>query len=535
MQEQTLTSEASPRRGNVHESEYTSYLERTQARFTSQLATGPLFTSDAEGLWDAYLGSFPAADRQYHNCGSCRRFIEAYGGLVVIDENGTATPAVWDTDDVQGADLAAVAAMERIVRRAKVTGPFLSKEACWGFPITGDWAHLSVLPPSGLHFKHSLLTAGQAMAEKREEFGTVSRALSEYSADAVNQALALLKSDALFRSEKVLGQAQWLSDLHAAIAANQHRRANIVWRFVALAPAGFCHPRSSMIGTLLDDIIAGVSFDEASRKFRVKMDPLHYQRPQAAPSAGNIAAAEKLVEKLGIGPSLVRRFARLDEIETIWRPTPAPEAVTVGGVFGHLKSKGATPAPSMSAPPQTMTWAKFSSSVLPGAKSIEALIPHSGNFTAILTAENIEAPPILQWDSAERRNPCSTYVYHRGSPASQWGLLGGKWQRVTAIALQPQQWFGGDHAHQGKGAVVVLDGAKDSKTGQGNALFPETLKGELREIKATVEAYSRTSVIQGADQASACGLGIGSGAVDVQLRVTDGNDATSTVRIDRWD
>lgn len=53
-----------------------------------------------------------------------------------------------------------------------------------------------------------------------------------------------------------------------------------------------------MIGTLLDDIASGMSFDSVSRRFAEKMHPLQYQRPQAAPSAGNIAQAEKIVEKL---------------------------------------------------------------------------------------------------------------------------------------------------------------------------------------------------------------------------------------------
>lgn len=34
------------------------------------------------------------------------------------------------------------------------------------------------------------------------------------------------------------------------------------------------------------------------------MNPLQYQRPQAAPSAGNVAQAERIVEKLGIANSL---------------------------------------------------------------------------------------------------------------------------------------------------------------------------------------------------------------------------------------
>lgn len=522
--------------GNVGDDDYRRFLERLQESFLARAATGPLFETDAAGLWEAYLDAFPRRDRQFHTCSACRRFIEHFGGLVAIHENGATEPAVWTAVDSDSHEGAAVAAMARIVRRAKITGPFLSKETTWGLPLTGVWRHMAVTPPSSMVYKGIALTAGQAMAEKREDFKNLARALAEYSPPVIHQALALLKTDALYRSEKVLGQCQFLTDLHTTIEANPGRRDNMIWRAVATAPAGFCHPRSSMIGTLLDDIVAGVPFEDASAKFAAKMHPLQYQRPQAPPSAGNIAAAEKLVEKLGIGPSLERRFARLDEIETIWKPAPPPSmSKTVGGVFGHLKAKGEAPSASMAAPPQTMTWAKFVRDVLPGAKAMELFTPSVGNYSAILTAANPDAPPILQWDPLERRNPFSTYVYNGGSPASNWGLAAGTWVPVAAVTLQPWQWRGGTFAHQGQGAIVVLEGAKDSRTGQGNALFPETLKSELREVRSTIEAYSKSAIIGGREEASACGMGIGNGRTDVRLRVADGHGVKSEFRIDRFE
>lgn len=533
MQTTTIQESTTAPRGNASDPEYASFIERVQAGFESRLADGsPLFTTDVGGLWEAYLSAFPEPERQFHNCSCCRRFIETYGGLVVIAADGSTTPAIWNTDEAQGDELAAVAALERLVRKANVTGPFLSKAPIWGTPETGAWRHMSVTPPKDTLHTSLLLTPGQAMAEKREDFKNVRRALAEFTAPLVNQALALLKSDALYRSEKVLGQAQWLSDVHAALeAAPKHRRDNVLWRFVGLAPAGFCHPRSSMIGTLLADIEAGVSFEEASRKFRAKMDPLQYQRPQAVPSAGNIAAAEKTVEKLGIGPSLARRFARLEELQTVWKPTPAPEQAVPSSIFGHLVPKGAALAPSMTAPAQTMTWEKFARTVLPEARSMEAMVPTGpAGFVALLTAENFDAPPILQWDSAERRNPFSWYLYNRGSMAAQWGLVGGSWRKVNAITLNPSSWFGG-FAHHEKNAVLILDGAKDSQTNQGNALFPETLKSELHGIRATIEAYSKNAKISGGAEASACGLMV----IGARVRVTDRNGVASEFRIDRWE
>ena len=87
-------------------------------------------------------------------------------------------------------------------------------------------------------------------------------AMGEFTREHLETALTLLKTDSLYRSEKVLGQTEWLHGLHVARAAahGSAANANVVWRAVATAPAGFCHPRSSMIGTLLEDIAAGKDF-----------------------------------------------------------------------------------------------------------------------------------------------------------------------------------------------------------------------------------------------------------------------------------
>lgn len=382
-------------------------------------------------------------------------------------------------------------------------------------------------------YSSRLLTAGQAMAEKREDYKTLLRALSEYKEPVVKQALALLKSDSLYRSEKVLGPCQFLAEIHASMSFNARHDCNKIWRAVATAPSGFCHPRSSMVGTLLDDIVAGLSFEDAAAKFKAKMHPLQYQRPQAAPSVGNVVAAEKLVEKLGIAPALERRFARVEEIHAIWRPYVAPSKS--GGVFAHLKTKGEVGS-TMHIPSRIMSWVKFEKDVLPGAKEIKLLAPSHGPYTAILTAQNEDAPPILQWDSESTRNPFSAYVYASGSYASGWSLHGERWTKVTAVTRQPNQWFGGNFDNHANGIILVLEGAKDNRSNQGNALFPEILKSDLRSVRSTIEAYSKSAKIHGFESASACGLSIGPsrGNATVNLRVV--NDAgVSDFAIDRFE
>jgi hypothetical protein len=521
--------------GNHHDADYDGFLARVNARFLTNCSSGPLFTTDAEDLWGAYLGTFAdPIERQYHTCHACRQFIERFGALVTIDANGLTVPAIWNEDDAPETYKPALAAMSKAVRRAKVTGVFLSSDPVWGTPETGIWHHLAVRPTAEMIFSRVTQTAGQAIAEKREDFKTVMHALNEFTQPHLETALTLLKTDALYRSEKVLGQAEWLHALHVArTAAHGSGKANAVWLAVAKAPAGFCHPRSSMIGTLLEDIAAGKEFSEVSRAFAAKMHPLQYQRPQAAPSAGAIAAAEKVMEQLGAAGALARRFARVDELQALWRPAPKREDPQAGGVFGHLKPKGLDTAPAMAIPAQTMTWDKFQRTVLPTAERVEYLAPGRGGYVALVTAANPDAPPILQWDREGARNPVSWYFWHGGSTAAQFALVGGKFHDVDAITLKPSMWSGGNE-HQGAGVVFVIAGARESRMA-GAALFPEIMRSEFHGIRSVIEAYSRNAEIAGLGEPHAAGMMHSKGeSWNATVRVWSGGKSLD-YRIDRWD
>jgi hypothetical protein len=347
-----------------------------------------------------------------------------------------------------------------------------------------------------------------------------------------------LSNGALFRSEKCIGVARWLADLHAARADAKGAlaRDHVTWRAVATAPPGFCHVRTTMIGTLLEDLAAGLPFAEVKRRFDAKTDPTLYQRPQAAPSAGNIAVAEKIVAALRSAGALARRYATLADIVPLWTP-PGPPRAGTGGVFGHLAPKppgAATEA--LDLPPVTLTWEKLARTVLPEATRVECRVPTgNGSFYAFVTATNPDAPPIVQWDRPDRRNPVTWYTHANGSAAAKWGLAPDTWSDVTAITLFPQMWHGGGHAHQGDGALFVIGGARPTER-ENLCLFPEFLKSEYHAIRSTIEAFSRAGQLDGRETAEVCGLGIRKGqALSLELRVSPARGPATVYRLDRWD
>lgn len=521
------------------DAEYRAFMKRFQERFSSNMTlAGPtLFTTDAEDLFDAYIAAFPAHERQHHACNACRRFINTFGRLVTIDEQGRSASPMWNESDAPELYAAPLRAMRLRVERAQVTGVFRSSETRWGTPITGDWAHFALVPPAGLIHRDPTKTAFEASAAKKEERGMLLRALADYTPETVAQALRLLESEALYRIEKVIGVAKWLAKVQEDqrnISTSRVVREQLIWRAVALAPAGFTHVRSSMIGTLLDDIKDGMGFEDVSRRFADKMHPLKYQRPQAAPKAGNIAQGEKLIETLGLAPSLERRIARLDEVPKLWEPTPTapPKSLATGGVFGHLTPKGKAPAtPSMALPAITMTLEKFVRTVIPNAEAIEVSIDRQFVGIAITTAVNPDAPKLFQWDHS-----FAHYVWQGGVSPASWGLAPG-WIKVAAVTRLPARWNddGEGFAHHGDGLILLLDGAHETRNA-GNALFPEQLRGELREVRATIEAYSRGATMHGMPEGSAVGVDLrkGAGGYPVTVRVKAGGNA-QVYKIDRWD
>lgn len=516
---------------------YETFLSEIRNHFAGQSGQGPLFTTNVGDLWSLFLDGLPQFARKHYTCHACRRFVEQYGGLVRITPDGRKVSVIWpDPEYVPAFFTASVVAIRKAIAKARVNGVFVSSQSVYGQPVTGEWHHMAVRPSDTNVWRSRTQSAHQRAAEKAEEFKMLVAGLNEYPRDVVEQALKLLESDALYRSEKVIGPAWWLRSLHIMLSTLKDAAAkeNITWVAVAGAPAGFCHVRSTMIGTLLEDIAAHMDFETVSKRFAAKMHPLQYQRPQAAPTAGNIAQAEKVIQQLQAAGSLDRRFARLEELTTLWRPAQREvrEPASVG-VFGHLTPKaGKQNVADIEVPVVTITWEKFHRTVLPNAYEMELYAVGSQNFSAITTAVHADAPPILQWDTEGRRNPFAWYVYNRGSFPHEWNLTPG-WVKVTGVCLSPSMWQEGI-INQAKSVHFILDGARDKRYEKsGNALFPETLKSEFHGIRATIEAYSRRAVLFGYDEASACGVRAGD-SWGISVRVTN-EFGVSSYRLDRWD
>jgi hypothetical protein len=499
---------------------------------------GPLFTTavNPKELWGSFLHSLPEEYRQHYNCRTCAWFVERFGGLVRVDpKTGNTFPLLWSPDGVPEFFAAAVWKVFELVSTARIDGVFLSKDALWGVPKTPDpkkgrtWTHMHGRPAEP--FVSPVLSAEQRMAELREEHGMLSRALDDYPADLpadlVAEALRVLRSDALSRSEKALSVAEWFAGVHERVGTRP-RSPSYVWLAVATAPPGFAHVRSTVISTLLDDVKAGLPFATIKRRWDEKLNPLAYQRPQAPPKEGAIDAAEKLVEKLGVARSLERRFARLSDLPVdvrLWSPRAPEGPAKTDGAFGHLRAAKKDGVKRVALPPSRISWAKFLREVLPNARSLEAQLPERGSYFALTAPVHADAPNVLQWD-----DPVAWYFHDGGAYRSHFNLKS-EWGAVTAVVPSPVHWRR-ELAHHKRMGMFVLSGARDLNwRGSGLGLFPECLRSEFHGIRAVVEAHSKAKTLAGFEESDACGLAFQDGGPTVTIRV----DGLDTYTLDRWE
>lgn len=480
----------------------------------------PVFMTNGHGLFDVFLANLPEKFRQHYNCNICRDFFTRFGQLVTVDKKGNKTPLLA-TIKAPAFFRQAIAAVVNVVQATPIESVFYSSENFCGTAKTGEWSHPSFKTPKQCRVSSFTQDFGQMMAVNREEYKMLHRLGYEFRPSQISRAIDLLKNDPRF---KQADKHVWLAE--KALEVISAGPGDIVWHYAAILPSGVAHFKNSVVGALVKNLQDGKSVSACAREWNEMLHPLQYMRPQAPATEGNIEAAERIVAKLGIERSLERRYARADEVPLLWVPKhPARHS----GVFSALR-RGKEPQPLSAG---HITWVKFYRDVLGSATSMEMCL-RPGNYAAIVTATHADAPPILKWDREELRNPFNWYLYHGGSRPHDWNLGGSdSWCSIVGVTARPDLYTIG-----GKGGVVlILDGCRDTRNG-GLALFPDTLRPELREIRATIEEFSRQGRISGgvgtAQLASGYMLQEADEACNIKVKVTVGS-VVKIYTIDRWE
>lgn len=488
-------------------------------------------TIDPDELWEAYLSGFEDPEiRQQHNCHCCKSFIKKYGGLVFTNGVETFSP-LWPAYTDTKLYTESLSNINKLFdsNRCSIKYPFTTKRKLLGAnEDDAGWTHFWVKRNGAYTCEDPGKVAG--------ELATDHEMLVEYirwvKLNTLTVASELLQGDSTFARSKHAAMVKWL--LNTKICAEgmkgSQARRNYLWHSAMSAPKGFCHIKNTVVGVFIHDIESGESIHDARRRLNAAMHPLQYQRPQAAPTEGNIRAAEDLFRRMNLAPSLRRRYAHAGDIqEWLWKPTE--REAKEQGIFSHLSREHKKMELPKDSYINNVSWTVFARDVLPHTKSIRIRLQNSMNFAGLVTAAVPDAPPLLHWDREDRRNPVSWYVYHGGSTPASWALVEGEWIDVLGLTLMPSEWHGNRGGFENK-VFAVLDGMRDARNCS-VGLFPEILRSELREVRATIEAYSRSACIEKTENPVGA-LALPSREFGAVLEVA-GDVLRRYYKIDRWE
>lgn len=489
-------------------------------------------------LNDMYLNAFTDPEqRQEHNCRRCRHWLNAYGDLVFISNEGKPVSAFFDAEGCDDrAYRPVLAGLQRHVESSVIVSAFVHTESALGVDESGGFNHFHVVLPTPLH----IATANAVVGDKNADYDVLKASINDYTRDVVALGAALIGSPAAYtNTDRFAQRAEFFLKVVDGAAAIKHERHrdNYIRREASISPAGWARPRTTVIAVMLDALKEGDTSEVALNKFNKEIDPIRFRRTQEeAVRKGQITAAERIVKDLGLEESFAHRAARLEDLPAlVWRPEASKAAEEkVGGLFDALKANLETPASKIQeVRGGKMTYSVFVERVLPKAKSMQVYLPNARvNIRNFITQTNPVGKPIHCWDNDTNRNPVSSYLYQHGSTPTEFGLLHNTFHEVTGISLLPHQHLEDFKAKDSRAAVFIIKDAND-KTNPVVALFPANLRSELRPVDNVIEALGRNMKLDACELGTAAGLCV-EGQNGLVVKVFDGVINT-ILEIDRYE
>ncbi|MDI1460795.1 hypothetical protein QEZ54_07450 [Catellatospora sp. KI3] len=366
---------------------------------------------DRDSLWLTFLDSFPAGtnlrfrERSEYDCSTCRGFIKNFGNVVEIHDGRVRT--VWSGVSASDPVFSVVAAaMDEFVRSLPLSSVFRSAEAQYGTKTTRAlrdgqvevWHHLH----GRVEKRHRTKDVGAARGAFDAAVQVFQRGLAELSQHALDTVVDLIDDNALYRGTEHRRAVTEFRSLQNRWTQAADGRAFVFAN--AMNPAA--RFRNTVIGTLVQDLSAGVDLEQAVRSFEVKVAPQNYQRPTALITPAMVKAAMKTIDELGIEESLQRRFARLSDVSVtnvLWvdNDTQARMKDGIEGLLMQAATTSSAGARLRDAKPEEMPVVTFMKDILPGAAAIDLWVAnsHEPHFVSLTTGRNPAAPRLFTWDN----------------------------------------------------------------------------------------------------------------------------------------
>lgn len=393
-------------------SDFHPFATAIKAQF-DQMSKEELFTVAISGddIWAHYLAAFPEGanpmyrERTEHDCSCCKNFVRNIGNVVAV-KDGKLT-SVWDATGLAHPYDVVAHNLSAIVNELPITSLFRTSERGYGAASTvehlGDgktrrWNHLHATIAS----KHHTNRAAEVKGEYATAASVFKRGLDELSADAFQTVIDLIGNKSLYRGEEHLPsirEFKALQQQYHDLTSNSDRSIFILVNTNNRA-ARF---RNTVIGTLIQDLSAGMDLEAAVRSFEHKVAPANYKRPTALITPRMVQDAMATIERLGLQPALERRFARLSDVSVnnvLW-VDGSVQGQMKDGIEGMLMAAATKAATVDVDKAEDITIYDFMANVLPKAATIDIVVKnrHQGNFVSLTAPVHADVAPLFKWNN----------------------------------------------------------------------------------------------------------------------------------------
>lgn len=288
------------------------------------MKTNELYKVDIskDDLWELYLGAFPEGTdpiyrvRTEHDCSCCRTFVKNVANVVSIQDGQIVT--VWDVEDAEYPYNVVAEKMAELVRSAEIINVFRTSENHFSSQTTRElaedgsvinWNHFHCTVPA----KHQSNEVGSVLGSFATSAAVFKRGLEELRITDVDAVIDLVNDNLLYRGAEHLVSLKAFRALKAAYdKINSAEQRNLfVWENIGNHAKGF---RNTVIGSLVQDLSAGVDIENAVGSFEAKVAPENYKRSKSLITPAMIKDAMKTIKSEGFESALERRFAKIDDV-----------------------------------------------------------------------------------------------------------------------------------------------------------------------------------------------------------------------------
>lgn len=393
--------------------DFQKFSNHVHAQYQSMLSTNKeLFVVAVTGdeLWTAYLTAFPEGtnpvfrERTEHDCSCCRNFIKNLGRVVIIKDGQLAT--VWGESSQLPAPYNAVAAaLEQVVRNSTIEGVYRSSEKQYGQEVNHErqpsgavltWHHFHGEVASRAYSQTPAAVAGP-LNSTAEVF---KRGLDEIDPVSLETVLSLISENALYRGEEFKGTVSAFQALQEKYFASEaSAQAIFHWEHLGNPAARI---RNTAIGTLLQDLSAGVDLEIAVKAFEKKVAPENYKRTTALITPKMIETALATLRGLGLESALNRRFAKLEDVtinNVLWANQEAQSHMRDALAESLLGSNQVKKTRVAKGVGDAMSIDDFMEKVIPTAAQMEVFVSnsHQGNFVSLTAPVDMNVGKLFKW------------------------------------------------------------------------------------------------------------------------------------------